>query len=268
MTMRHYEVVFLAHPDQSEQVPAMIDRYRSLIEEGGGVIHRLEDWGRRQLAYPIDKVYKAHYVLMNIECGQETLEQLNSAFRFNDAIIRDLIFRKNQAETEPSLLAKSKEQEDEGYGARKAAQAAEPGAEEQPAPAPVSEDAAEPDAETVAETDAEAVAEPETGDAVGAGAEDAAEPGAGDAAEPGAVDAAEPGAEDAAEPGAGDAGEPEAGDAAEPEAEDAAKPSTELAADPAPAAEDDNAAGAENTAAPASPEAGEEGEGEDEKKPA
>lgn len=149
--MRHYEVVFLAHPDQSEQVPAMIDRYRSLIEEGGGVIHRLEDWGRRQLAYPIDKVYKAHYVLMNIECGQETLEQLNSAFRFNDAIIRDLIFRKNQAETEPSLLAKSKEQEEEGYGARKAAQAAAPGAEEQPAPAPVSEDAAEPDAENAAD---------------------------------------------------------------------------------------------------------------------
>ena len=211
--MRHYEVVFLAHPDQSEQVPAMIDRYRSLIEEGGGVIHRLEDWGRRQLAYPIDKVYKAHYVLMNIECGQETLEQLNSAFRFNDAIIRDLIFRKNQAETEPSLLAKSKEQEDEGYGARKAAQAAEPGAEEQPAPAPVSEDAAELGAETVAETDAEDAAEPE--------ARDAAEPGAGDAAEPDAEDAADPApateddsAPDAAPPAASpEAGEEGAGDA-------------------------------------------------------
>ena len=266
--MRHYEVVFLAHPDQSEQVPAMIDRYRSLIEEGGGVIHRLEDWGRRQLAYPIDKVYMAHYVLMNIECGQETLEQLNSAFRFNDAIIRDLIFRKNQAETEPSLLAKSKEQEDEGYGARKAAQAAEPGAEEQPAPAPVSEDAAEPGAETVAETDAEAVAEPETGDAAGSGAEDAA-PEAGDAAGAGAGDAAGSGAEDAA-PEAGDAAEPGAEGAAEPGAGDAAEPDAEDAADLAPVAEDDSAPDAAPPAA--SPEAGEEGEGdaegEDEKKPA
>ena len=111
--MRHYEVVFLVHPDQSEQVPAMIERYRSMIESNQGAIHRLEDWGRRQLAYPINKVHKAHYVLMNIECDQATLDQLNNAFRFNDAVIRDLVFRREKAITEPSPLAKSKEQEQE-----------------------------------------------------------------------------------------------------------------------------------------------------------
>ena len=111
--MRHYEIVFLVHPDQSEQVPAMIERYRSMIESNEGAIHRLEDWGRRQLAYPINKVHKAHYVLMNVECDQATLNQLNNAFRFNDAVIRDLIFRRDAAITEPSPLAKSKEQEQE-----------------------------------------------------------------------------------------------------------------------------------------------------------
>ena len=109
--MRHYEVVFLVHPDQSEQVPAMLERYRSMIESNQGAIHRMEDWGRRQLAYPINKIHKAHYVLMNIECDQATLDQLNNAFRFNDAVIRDLIFRRDAAITEPSPLAKSKEQE-------------------------------------------------------------------------------------------------------------------------------------------------------------
>jgi len=110
--MRHYEIVFLVHPDQSEQVPAMIDRYRNVVESTGGAIHRLEDWGRRLLAYPINKVHKAHYVLMNIECNDEALEQLNSAFRFNDAVIRDLIIKRKKAITEPSLLVKSKEQEE------------------------------------------------------------------------------------------------------------------------------------------------------------
>ena len=114
--MRHYEIVFLVHPDQSEQVPAMIERYRSMIESNQGAIHRLEDWGRRQLAYPINKVHKAHYVLMNIECDQATLQQINNAFRFNDAVIRDLIFRRDAAITEPSFLAKSKEQEREMSG--------------------------------------------------------------------------------------------------------------------------------------------------------
>ena len=112
--MRHYEIVFLVHPDQSEQVPAMIDRYRSMIESNQGSIHRLEDWGRRQLAYPINKIHKAHYVLMNIECDQATLDQLNNAFRFNDAVIRDLVIRRDKAVTEPSSLVKSKDQEQEG----------------------------------------------------------------------------------------------------------------------------------------------------------
>ena len=89
--MRHYEIVFLVHPDQSEQVAGMTDRYRNMIESNGGKIHRLEDWGRRQLAYPINKIYKAHYVLMNIECDQNVRDELESAFRFNDAVIRNLI---------------------------------------------------------------------------------------------------------------------------------------------------------------------------------
>jgi small subunit ribosomal protein S6 len=111
--MRHYEVVFLVHPDQSEQVPGMIERYRSAIESGGGTIHRLEDWGRRQLAYPISKVHKAHYVLMNIECGKETLDELTSAFRFNDAVLRNLVVARDEAVTEPSVLARSKDEREE-----------------------------------------------------------------------------------------------------------------------------------------------------------
>lgn len=110
--MRHYEIVFLVHPDQSEQVNAMIDRYRSMIESSGGAIHRLEDWGRRQLAYPINKIHKAHYVLMNIECGADTLEELTSAFRFNDAVIRNLVIQRDQADVEPSPMAKAKEEQD------------------------------------------------------------------------------------------------------------------------------------------------------------
>ncbi len=110
--MRHYEIVFLVHPDQSEQVPAMIERYRAMIEGKGGRIHRLEDWGRRQLAYPINKVHKAHYVLMNIECGQETLNELTSAFRFNDAVIRNLVMACEMAISEPSAMLKEKDQRD------------------------------------------------------------------------------------------------------------------------------------------------------------
>ncbi len=110
--MRHYEVVFMVHPDQSEQVPAMIERYRNMIESSGGAIHRLEDWGRRQLAYPINKINKAHYVLMNIECGAEPLKELDSAFRFNDAVIRNLIIKRDGAVTETSLMAKMKEEEE------------------------------------------------------------------------------------------------------------------------------------------------------------
>lgn len=110
--MRHYEVVFLVHPDQSEQVPAMIDRYRQMIETQSGTIHRLEDWGRRQLAYPINKVHKAHYVLMNVECGSETLQELESAFRFNDAVLRNLIISQKRAVAEASPLARTDEKDE------------------------------------------------------------------------------------------------------------------------------------------------------------
>ncbi|MEJ2686896.1 MAG: 30S ribosomal protein S6 [Gammaproteobacteria bacterium] len=109
--MRHYEIVFLVHPDQSEQVPAMVERYRSTIESAGGKIHRFEDWGRRQLAYPIQKLHKAHYVLMNIECDRPALDELSSAFRFNDAVLRNLVIARNEAVTEPSLLAKRDDKE-------------------------------------------------------------------------------------------------------------------------------------------------------------
>ncbi len=104
--MRHYEVVFIVHPDQSEQVPAMIERYRTMISGNKGTIHRLEDWGRRQLAYPINKIHKAHYVLMNIECDQETLAELELGFKFNDAVMRHLTFSTKTAVTEPSPMMK------------------------------------------------------------------------------------------------------------------------------------------------------------------
>ncbi len=107
--MRHYEIVFLVHPDQSEQVPAMIERYKGIIESKGGKIHRLEDWGRRQLAYSINKIHKAHYVLMNIECGGEELTELESVFRFNDAVIRNMIIKCKEAVTEQSPLMKEEE---------------------------------------------------------------------------------------------------------------------------------------------------------------
>ena len=105
--MRHYEIVILLHPDQSEQVPAMIERYQGIITSNKGKVHRLEDWGRRLLAYPINKIHKAHYVLMNIECGGESLNQLTDAFRFNDAVLRNLVIKKNKVVTQPSPLFKS-----------------------------------------------------------------------------------------------------------------------------------------------------------------
>ena len=104
--MRHYEVVFLVHPDQSEQVPGMIERYTQLMADNGGKVHRTEDWGRRQLAYPINKIHKAHYVLMNIECGGETFEELSSLFRFNDAVLRNLMIKCKDTITEESLILK------------------------------------------------------------------------------------------------------------------------------------------------------------------
>ncbi|HEY5930340.1 MAG TPA: 30S ribosomal protein S6 [Burkholderiales bacterium] len=117
--MRHYEIVFIVHPDQSEQVPGMIERYRQMVTSRSGQIHRLEDWGRRQLAFPIQKVHKAHYVLMNIECDQETLEELEHAYKFNDAVLRHLIVNMTRAVTEPSpMMKEEKSRTVVGDGAR------------------------------------------------------------------------------------------------------------------------------------------------------
>ena len=110
--MRHYEIVFLVHPDQSEQVPAMVERYRGIIEGASGTVHRLEDWGRRQLAFPIAKVHKAHYVMMNVECEGKALDELIDAFRFSDAVLRHLTIKMDRAVTEPSPMAKSSEDKD------------------------------------------------------------------------------------------------------------------------------------------------------------
>ena len=232
--MRHYEIVFLVHPDQSEQVRAMVDRYRSIIETDGGQIHRLEDWGRRQLAYPIEKVHKAHYVLMNIECNKPVLDDLVSSFRFNDAVLRNLVMARTEAVTDESPMAKAKDEKGprdrsrrrgDGDGERRgdrrseSARSAPAGGEGSGAPAresaseappadggeaaaPVAEPAApvaEP-AEPVAES-AEPVAEP---------AEPVAEPVA-ESAEP-VAESAEPVAEPASEPAvvAAPAAEPQA----------------------------------------------------------
>lgn len=111
--MRHYEIVFMVHPDQSEQVPAMIERYKALIEGDKGIIHRLEDWGRRQLAYPIQNLVKAHYVMMNVEIGQAALNELVAGFRFNDAVLRHMVISTEGAETEQSLIMKSKDEKPE-----------------------------------------------------------------------------------------------------------------------------------------------------------
>jgi small subunit ribosomal protein S6 len=108
--MRHYEIVFMVHPDQSEQVPAMIERYKALIEGDNGKIHRLEDWGRRQLAYPIENLVKAHYVLLNVECGQKALNELVDGFRFNDAVLRHLVISRETPITEQSLIMKNKDE--------------------------------------------------------------------------------------------------------------------------------------------------------------
>ena len=154
--MRHYEVVFLVHPDQSDQVPGMIERYHAMIDRGEGVVHRTEDWGRRQLAFPIAKIHKAHYIMFNIEVNQTTLDELESAFRFNDAVIRSLVIRRDGPETgtskiyEEELKEQEKEKErerrrEEEYAARAARAADEPGEEgaSEDAEAPAEEVAAE-----------------------------------------------------------------------------------------------------------------------------
>ena len=142
VSMRHYEIVFIVHPDQSEQVPAMIERYRSIVTTKNGTVHRQEDWGRRQLAYLIQKLHKAHYVLMNIECDQETLDELEHAFKFSDAILRHLIIKLDGPVTEPSLMMQQEE--------RVAPAAASPSPASTPAPAAVAEEAKQ-DTETPAE---------------------------------------------------------------------------------------------------------------------
>lgn len=137
--MRHYEITYLVHPDQSEQVTAMADRYKSVVEQGGGTVHRYEDWGRRQLAYPINKIHKAHYIMMNVEVNQETLDEIENLFRFNDAIIRNLVLKMKSAETEPSIMMKEVEAERQRDEERDAARAAEAKASEEAAAAKAKE---------------------------------------------------------------------------------------------------------------------------------
>ncbi len=175
--MKHYEVVFLVHPDQSEQVPAMVERYRTMIEGAGGTIHRLEDWGRRQLAYPINKIHKAHYVLMNIEISAEILSELNSAFRFNDAVIRNLFFNRKKAFTEPSMLVKACEEENERRRGRERDRPRENASEPQAAVPAAAADVAAP-APPAPEASADSVT-PETmeSDPPAAAAEPAADAG-------------------------------------------------------------------------------------------
>ena len=127
--MRHYEIVFLVHPDQSEQVPAMVERYQGLVSESGGAIHRTEDWGRRQLAHPINKIHKAHYVMMNVECGDDVIKEMTGAFKFNDAVLRHLVIRRDDAISEASPMAiaveEEKQREKESQRRRDAKAAAE-----------------------------------------------------------------------------------------------------------------------------------------------
>jgi len=154
--MRHYEIVFMVHPDQSEQVAGMIERYTTTIQKDGGQVHRLEDWGRRQLAYPINKIHKAHYVLMNVEASNDAMDELTTTFRYNDAVIRNLVIRRNEPVTEESFIMKAEKENRERksrYEERQAADAARTA----PAPAPAAEaPAAEAPAEAAApEGDAE-----------------------------------------------------------------------------------------------------------------
>ncbi len=188
--MRHYEVVFLVHPDQSAQVPGMVERYTQLITDSGGAVHRTEDWGRRQLAYPINKIHKAHYILMNIECGQEALDELGTLFRYNDAVIRDLFIKRREAVTGESLILKGerearerkaraeqrRKQRDQEIAARQekeAEKAAGDAAEEKPETGQESEaqpgdsgeaeqEAAQAEPDTVPEAETEAKPEAET----------------------------------------------------------------------------------------------------------
>lgn len=137
--MRHYEIIFLVHPDQSEQVPSMVERYTASITEHGGAVHRFEDWGRRQLAYSINKIHKAHYVLLNVECTQEVLDELTTNFRYNDAILRNLVIRRDESVTEESFIQKA-EKESRERKASRTERTERPAAEETAAPAPAAEE--------------------------------------------------------------------------------------------------------------------------------
>ncbi|MCX2982762.1 30S ribosomal protein S6 [Halieaceae bacterium IMCC14734] len=151
--MRHYEIVFMVHPDQSEQVPGMIERYTATIQKDGGQVHRLEDWGRRQLAYPINKVHKAHYIMMNVEASNDSIEELSTTFRYNDAVIRNLVIRTDEAVTGESFIMKQEKEQRERknrYEERQASESAPTPAAEKPAEAPAADTAA---------TDTEAAAE-------------------------------------------------------------------------------------------------------------
>jgi small subunit ribosomal protein S6 len=164
--MRHYEICFLVHPDQSEQVPAMLDRYRAMVEGNNGAIHRLEDWGRRQLAYPIAKLHKAHYVLMNIECDQDTLAELEGIFRFNDAVLRHLTVVRGEAISEQSVMMKAKEEKDRSsrpHDDRKAARS-DDGDDS-------ADDAEDRESEQAAESDSEASEAAPTAEEISADAE-------------------------------------------------------------------------------------------------
>ena len=154
--MRHYEVVFLVHPDQSEQVPAMMQRYRSMIEGAGGTIHREEDWGRRQLAHSIQKLHKAHYLLFNLECDQAALDELIGAFRFSDAVLRHLVIRRDAAITEPSIMAKAHEEEKEREAAAAARDSRPRDTARASAPADETEDDDDSDSDEESDADAEA----------------------------------------------------------------------------------------------------------------
>ena len=153
--MRHYEIVFLVHPDQSEQVAGMVERYSASVTAGNGTVHRLEDWGRRQLAYPINKIHKAHYVLMNIECGQDVLDELNATFRYNDAVLRSMVIRRDEAVTAESPIMKQENAEKADKEARERRSAAKAKADEAKAAAEAEAAADEPAAEEVAEEVAE-----------------------------------------------------------------------------------------------------------------
>ncbi|MEM0954578.1 MAG: 30S ribosomal protein S6 [Pseudomonadota bacterium] len=160
--MRHYEIVFMVHPDQSEQVPGMIERYTSAIQKDGGKIHRLEDWGRRQLAYHINKIHKAHYILMNVEASNDAMDELTTTFRYNDAIIRNLVIRRDEPVTEESLIMKQEKEQRERKSRYEERQAAEAVAaveeDDEASKAPLAETAPAADG---AEADADDVDEPE-----------------------------------------------------------------------------------------------------------